>query len=223
MDIRVTGAKTSALGPAVVGVAATGRRRMRPDAARTALMDAAESEMGRRGVNVVSVSDLVAISRCPNGSLYHHFGSKTGLLVAVLERGFARVRSEVSAARQAAVPAAEEATALFEAVARSVDTHPNFHQLVIQVFLRQGDEQIDDVIGPFRQLLLDDGTDRVRITLSAHGVTVSDAEAREVAESMVAWMIGLFVLRAPDIPGRVRGQMSALLAEAVRRAPARPK
>lgn len=183
--------------------------------AREALMDAAESAMGTRGVHAVSVSDLCSSSGYPNGSLYHHFGSKAGLLVAVLERGFARVHSDIALATSESVAAADRTFVYFHAVARSVDAHPLFHRLVVFVFLEcRHDDAIRAVVEPFRQALISEGTEQVHSTLSVYGSNITVEAARELAQSLTAWLIGLFIVDASDIPGRVRRQVDALVADA---------
>ncbi|WP_439030435.1 TetR/AcrR family transcriptional regulator [Gordonia terrae] len=180
-------------------------------------MDAAEVEMGTRGVGAVSIADLVSASGCPNGTLYYHFGSKTGLLAAVLERGFRRVHSDVAAAMTPAVSDAEATIVFYEAVARSVDSHPDFHRLVVSVFLNHlGGDEIGSIVEPFRQALLRDGAEQIRTTLAERGHPTTPEHCQDLATSLNAWLMGLFILGAPDIPSRVRAHVDALIEAAIR-------
>lgn len=54
------------------------------------ILDAAERLMGARGYAATSISALAAASGLPPSSIYWHFGSKSGLLSAVMERGAQR-------------------------------------------------------------------------------------------------------------------------------------
>src|SRR5690348_3112978 len=53
-------------------------------AARAAVLDAAAQLFDTRGFAVVSIADLTAASGVSNGSIYHHFGAKEGVLAALV-------------------------------------------------------------------------------------------------------------------------------------------
>lgn len=54
------------------------------------ILDAAEILMARVGYGKASISQICQESGLPVGSIYHHFGSKAGLLSAIMERASAR-------------------------------------------------------------------------------------------------------------------------------------
>lgn len=84
-----------------------GRRR------REAVLDAAEQLFHERGFHGVSVDDLGAAAGISGPGLYRHFPSKDALLMAVLDRIWARLRPAVEHA--ATLPAAEALNELLEA------------------------------------------------------------------------------------------------------------
>jgi AcrR family transcriptional regulator len=51
---------------------------------RTAVLDAAAELFDERGYAAVSIGDLTAASGVSNGSIYHHFGAKDGVLAALV-------------------------------------------------------------------------------------------------------------------------------------------
>jgi AcrR family transcriptional regulator len=57
---------------------------------REEILDAAERLMGAHGYAATSISALAKASGLPPSSIYWHFGSKSGLLGAVMERGARR-------------------------------------------------------------------------------------------------------------------------------------
>jgi AcrR family transcriptional regulator len=57
---------------------------------REEILDAAERLMGARGYAATSISTLAKESGLPASSIYWHFGSKSGVLGAVMERGAQR-------------------------------------------------------------------------------------------------------------------------------------
>lgn len=59
-------------------------------ASRDAILDAAERLMADRGYDGASIAAIRAASGLPASSIYWHFGSKNGLLAAVMERGVKR-------------------------------------------------------------------------------------------------------------------------------------
>lgn len=63
-----------------------------------AILDAAEELMAARGYDATSVSALCQASGFPVGSVYHHFGSKAGVLGAVMRRGLSRFSAEMTEA-----------------------------------------------------------------------------------------------------------------------------
>src|SRR3954465_4114414 len=56
---------------------------LRPDT-RAAVLDAAAELFDARGYAAVSISDLTAATGVSNGSIYHHFGAKDGVLAALV-------------------------------------------------------------------------------------------------------------------------------------------
>src|SRR3954454_21439106 len=51
---------------------------------RVAVLDAAAELFDARGYAAVSIADLTAASGVSNGSIYHHFGAKDGVLAALV-------------------------------------------------------------------------------------------------------------------------------------------
>src|SRR3954470_23716135 len=52
--------------------------------ATAAVLDAAADLFDRRGFAAVSIADLTAATGVSNGSIYHHFGAKDGVLAALV-------------------------------------------------------------------------------------------------------------------------------------------
>ena len=64
---------------------------------REAVLDAAERLIAEHGYEAATVSALVEQAGVPASSVYHYFGSKEGVLLAVMERGAKRYLAEVPA------------------------------------------------------------------------------------------------------------------------------
>lgn len=74
--------------------------RPRPDT-RAAVLVTAERLFDTRGFAAVSISDLTAASGVSNGSIYHHFASKDGVLAALIVESLAGYVRELTEALDA--------------------------------------------------------------------------------------------------------------------------
>src|SRR5436309_2070656 len=98
---------------------ATSRKRDQSEQSRDRLIDAATrlfAERGYRDASVQAIGEAAGISR---GSIFWHFGSKEGLLWAVVQRAFARWEADTL------VPAVGDARG-GEAIARALRAHRRF-------------------------------------------------------------------------------------------------
>ena len=68
---------------------------------REAVLDAAERLIAEQGYEAATVAALVKEAGIPASSIYHYFGSKDGVLLAVMERGAGRFFAELPVPRGA--------------------------------------------------------------------------------------------------------------------------
>jgi AcrR family transcriptional regulator len=87
------------------------RRWARTDATQQRILDAATGVFGQRGYTVATIGDVVAASGASIGSIYHHFGGKSELFLAIHDRMTADVELRIAEAGHDAVPASFEAQA----------------------------------------------------------------------------------------------------------------
>src|SRR5271165_791242 len=64
---------------------------------RDEILDAAEALMARQGYDGASISAICSECGLPASSIYWHFGSKEGVLAAVMERGATRYFATIDA------------------------------------------------------------------------------------------------------------------------------
>ncbi|WP_214405032.1 TetR/AcrR family transcriptional regulator [Pseudonocardia lacus] len=120
---------------------------------REVILDAAEGLMGTRGYAATSISLLAKASGLPPSSIYWHFGSKSGVLGAVMERGARRFFAAVSAADFADPPAdpRRRLALLVGHVVAGIGEHPRFLRLVVLLLLGgDGDHQHGEVVARVR-------------------------------------------------------------------------
>ncbi|HEY2161573.1 MAG TPA: TetR/AcrR family transcriptional regulator [Solirubrobacteraceae bacterium] len=131
------------------------RRGMR---SRELVLDAAESLMAEQGFEAATLARVVDEAGIPMSSVYHYYGSKDGVLLAVMERGAERFFADLPEwDRRIGRPAQHLATVL-STTARTLERHPNFLRLLI-VFAVQppagGGDEIEVVVARVRRLGLD--------------------------------------------------------------------
>jgi TetR/AcrR family transcriptional regulator len=68
-------------------------RRRRPDATRRRILDAATDEFAAKGLAGARVNEIARRARINKRMLYHYFGDKEALWLAVLEEAYLNIRS----------------------------------------------------------------------------------------------------------------------------------
>jgi len=166
------------------------RRGMR---SRELVLDAAERVMAEHGFEAATLARVVEEAGIPLSSVYHYYGSKDGILLAVMERGAERFFADLPEwNRRIGRPAQHLATVLSTA-ARTLERHPNFLRLLI-VFAVQppaaGGGEVEAVVTRVRRL----GLDRVREQIAlAFGDDPDGAVTVRLARIALAAIEGAFV------------------------------
>src|SRR5512132_4102655 len=80
---------------------------------RELVLDAAERVMAEHGFEAATLARVVEESGVPMSSVYHYYGSKDGILLAVMERGAERFFADLPEAdRRSGRPAQHLATVI---------------------------------------------------------------------------------------------------------------
>jgi AcrR family transcriptional regulator len=112
------------------------KRQLQGESSRELILDATERLMATRGYAATSISDVRKACGLPASSIYWHFGSKEGVLAAVMERGADRFFG--------AIPRHGDATpdveAQLAATAKLLGEHPEFLRLVYLLALERTDD-----------------------------------------------------------------------------------
>jgi AcrR family transcriptional regulator len=159
------------------------KKQQQGEQSRELILDATERLMATRGYAATSISDIRKACGLPPSSIYWHFGSKQGVLAAVMERGAERFF--------AAIPTTDDVQAQLAVVSTLQAQHPDFLRLFFMLSLERGNDPAvaavirrvrDTAIGQFRDAitqLLPPGVppskaDRVVTDLTAVAVALSD-------------------------------------------------
>jgi AcrR family transcriptional regulator len=119
------------------------KKQQQGEQSRELILDATERLMATRGYAATSISHIRAACGLPPSSIYWHFGSKDGVLAAVIERGAERFF--------AAIPTSAGAEGQLAALSALQSQHPDFLRLLYMLSLeRNNDPAIAEVIARVR-------------------------------------------------------------------------
>jgi AcrR family transcriptional regulator len=159
------------------------KRQQQGEQSRELILDATERLMSTRGFAATSINDIRKACGLPPSSIYWHFGSKEGVLAAVMERGADRFF--------AAIPTSDDVEGQLAALSTLQSQHPDFLRLFYMLSLERSEDPAvaavvrrvrDTAIGRFRgaitQLLPADAppskAGRIVAELTAMAVAHSD-------------------------------------------------
>lgn len=174
---------------------------------RDEILDAAEALMARQGYDGASISAICSECGLPASSIYWHFGSKEGVLAAVMERGAARFFATIDAVSLAPTLRGREALqAGLLAASRAIAEHPEFLRLLVLLLLSG---HADDTVRRVRAY----GRERMHRLLAtaypARGEVPNGPLADALADAALAMFDGAFLA----VQGDSRIRYEALLAQ----------
>jgi AcrR family transcriptional regulator len=160
---------------------------------REAVLEAAERLMAEQGYEAASVAALVEEAGIPASSIYHYFGSKEGVLLAVMERGAERFFAEVPDLDRRLGSQREHLRALIDLVATTLDRHPAFLRILVVMAAQPvdaGEGEVHRVVERVRELALRRLRAQMQVVFGLH--PTSDA-ADHLARFALAAFDGAFV------------------------------
>ena len=124
---------------------------------RELVLDAAERVMAKDGFEAATLARVVEESGVPMSSVYHYYGSKDGILLAVMERGAERFFADLPEPDERIGRPAEHLALVVTAAVEALGRHPNFLRLMV-VFAVQPPQsangEVDAVVGRVREMAL---------------------------------------------------------------------
>ena len=125
---------------------------------RELVLDAAERVMAEHGFEAATLARVVAEAGIPMSSVYHYFGSKDGILLAVMERGADRFFADLPDLTRRPGRPAQHLARVVSAAVGTLQRHPDFLRLLI-VFAAQppaaGEGEIQAVVCRVREHALE--------------------------------------------------------------------
>jgi AcrR family transcriptional regulator len=184
------------------------RRGMR---SRELVLDAAERVMAEDGFEAATLARVVEESGIPMSSVYHYFGSKEGILTAVMERGADRFFAALPDPDERAGTPEEHLTGVVTAVVDALGRHPSFLRLLVVFAIQppQTEADVDTVVGRVRGVAL------MRLRRQLAIAYDDDPRARatdRLARFALAMFDGAFVASQADAGARLADILAPLPA-----------
>jgi AcrR family transcriptional regulator len=175
------------------------------------VLDAAERVMAEHGFEAATLARVVEEAGIPMSSVYHYFGSKDGILLAVMERGADRFFADLPDLTRRPGRPGQHLARVVVAVIGTLERHPDFLRLLI-VFSAQppaaGQGEIQAVVRRIREHALD--LLRAQIA-AAFGDDPRDPVTDQLARFALAAIDGAFVAIQAD-HGAMLGRLLEPLA-----------
>lgn len=165
---------------------------------REAVLDAAERVMASDGFDAATVARVVREAGVPMSSVYHYYGSKDGILLAVMERGAKRFFADLPDPEHRTGRSAEHLRTVVSSALETLQRHPSFLRLMV-VFAVQppsaADGEVRTVVGRVREMALK----RLRRQIGiAFGDDPSSSATDRLARFALAAFDGAFVAWQAD-------------------------
>lgn len=185
------------------------KKQQQGETSREVILDATERLMATRGYAATSISDIRKACGLPPSSIYWHFGSKEGVLAAVMERGAERYF--------AAIPGGADIEQQLAAVIAQQEQHPEFLRLFLLLSLERSDDPaVAEVVRRVRDRAINGFRDAV-VHLLPDGVTPAKAErvVAELAAVATAMSDGIFLAEHLEPEATDIGRMYRRLLQTV--------
>jgi AcrR family transcriptional regulator len=165
----------------------------RGERSRALVLDAAERLMAANGYGAATVAALVEEAGIPASSVYHYFGSKEGVLLAVMERGAQRFFEALPIPDSRQGSQKEHLAGLVEVVAETLEGNPDFLRILIVMATQPVNAaagEVHQVVERVRELALHQLRDQMQIVF---GVDRDGEDADRLARFALASVDGAFV------------------------------
>ena len=160
---------------------------------RELVLDTAERLIAEQGYEAATVAALVQRAGIPASSIYHYFGSKEGVLLAVMERGAERFFATVPAPERRAGTQLEHLGTLLGAALSSLELQPDFLRILVVMAaqpMNAGEGEVHRVVNRVREQALSGLRAQMRVVF---GLPESGAAADHLARFALAAIDGAFV------------------------------
>ena len=174
-----------------------------------AILDAAEALFGRRGYASTSVDAICAASGLPVGSIYHHFGSKSAILSAVLDRAGRRFFAELDAAVGARLEPEPRLRKYFEQAPNLMARNADYFRILVATLQQEADKQLLAFAGQSVAAAAATLAGVIEPVAAAAGAHDPGTLSLDMAEMTNSYALGAAILASYDAQ-RLRERMAPL-------------
>lgn len=193
-------------------VSAATKPNRRGTRSRELVLDAAERVMAEEGYEAATLARIVEESSIPISSVYHYYGSKDGVLLAVMERGARRFFERIPVSTERRGDSLAHLEWLLNEVCAALEGESDFLRLVVMMAIQPPEEAkrgARQVVDGVRSTALD----RLRNEISlALGLRPRGRLTSELARFALAGFDGAFVAWQADPAVRMRQVLRPLPA-----------
>lgn len=192
---------------------------------RDQIIDAAGRLFGSRGYASVTISQICEASGLPVGSVYHYFGSKSGVLRAVLERGQVEFFAALPGADDLLGTPGERLNAYYEAAANLIAERLPLFRLMVSLQLHSvGDHETRTIVSEAQQRSTTLMAAFIEPVARGYGVPDPDACASELAVLNMIYTAGIVAMAgtADKVKDGIRDLHRLVLASILQRTACAP-
>lgn len=169
-------------------------RTARGQSSRDDILDVAGQIMSSQGYEGTGIAALCKATGLNVSSIYWHFGSKAGLLAALMERGAQRFLDHLEEVLSAAPRHRSPQTRLRWVLARTCETfdqHREFLRLLIVLLVTEGDSDSNAVVQRVRALGRESVRRQIELAFLTETAAMSAAQAARTSEQWADYAIAL--------------------------------
>lgn len=150
---------------------------------RTAILDAAEDMLAKKPIELISMRGLARSAGVSPGAPYHHFKDRSGLIIALCQRGFVRLGEELQSKRTS-----QGVEGLIAGYLTFSSENPTLYRLMFSAEATLGDrkDELHPYAGPVADLLFNE--------IKAAGNSVLSRRDELTGVSVWCFMHGLVTL-----------------------------
>jgi AcrR family transcriptional regulator len=165
---------------------------------RELVLDAAERVMAADGFEAATLARVVEEAGVPMSSVYHYYGSKDGIVLAVMQRGAERFFADLPRFDRRSGRPPQHLARVISTGVQTLERHPDFLRLLIVFALQPpvaADGGVAEVVSRIRGAALD----RLRTQIAiAFGDDPGDPATDRLARLALAAFDGAFVAAQAD-------------------------
>jgi AcrR family transcriptional regulator len=165
---------------------------------RQIVLDAAERVIAVHGYATASLASIVEEAGIPMSSMYHYFGSKEGVLLAVMERGAERFYAGLPEIPERSGTPEEHLNMVVETLVAALEENSDFLRLVIVMEVQPPPDTAREAQMVVRRMR-DEALSRLREQIAiAFDISARSTTAKRLAQFTLAAIDGAFIATQGD-------------------------